>query len=239
MDGIGMRAHHRCITGDPARDVTVDQRGTPTQESLPLRVGSSPMARKTRDRVTRSTTCANDGESAREGSPLSAFARCRHVDLARKLLSRSTTNAMNRGVGSETATTSADVSRNVWSASSSASRRGTRSAAGRAKRRAGYGHVARTAQIAYQMPLSAGRKRVIEQVRRQKPERFDHAGRGRLGHDKPATRQDPVARVKLGANRLCMLERPRLERRRSRRCLNWERRDRTDGQQGTRYENRV
>jgi hypothetical protein len=126
---------------------TFGQRGMPAQESPPLGFGSSPMATKTSGRVTRSTTARSDAESARAGLPLSALARA-GTSTSPASSSRSTTNAMKRGVGSDTATTLADVSRKVRSASSSASRRGAKSAAGRARCRAGYGQVACTGQIA-------------------------------------------------------------------------------------------
>ena len=158
----------------------VGQRGMPAHDSRPLGVGSSPIDRKTRGRVTRSTTRSSVGESARPGSPSSALARAR-TSTSRASSSRSTTNAMKREVGSDTATTLADVSRKVRSASSSASRRGARAAAGRAERCAGYGQVAPTGQIAYQIPLAAGRNRLSSQVGRQERERLDDASRGRFG----------------------------------------------------------
>ena len=185
----------------------VGQRGMPAHDSRPLGVGSSPVDRKTRGRVTRSTTRSSVGESARPGSPPSALARAR-TSTSRASSSRSTTNAMKREVGSDTATTVADVSRKVRSARTSASRGGRARMPGA---RNGAPDTGRSPYWADRVPDPVGGRNEppLDQIRRHERERLDDASRGGFGDGECVAAQRSVAGVDLFADRLRAGERSR------------------------------
>lgn len=144
--------HPACLPTD-ARTVIhqrVGQRGISGMVSAPVGVDSRPSGMNVREYVGWSMLRRSDPSTSIVGSLESLF-----MSVGMSTFRSSSWRSMKRTkriVGSETATTSAGVSRKERSASSSACRRGRNADAGRACARAGNGERACRASLGLQAP---------------------------------------------------------------------------------------